>query len=664
MKKINRYSSKFNKKLIVLTSCLVLVFTIVFASKLKPTRLLGNLYNINDVEKNIDKLKVGDIINYEINGYSNWQVVSIDKESGTLDVVSKTNVEDITLKTKEDYENALETFQTTANKYTDNSYAIKARCVNRADLDNFGFDEVFWNADIYNGSVAYSNGRVKYNGTTDAETTYQFLPYVIYKGQGEYWNYNIGDEYDISIYGIDKWVFTEQPYSWNENIMLMPATPISVNISNEEFVRDPRGYINNILSEIKASDPNIVRVGNFGEYYGFDFIRYNDDIKNRFVSQSSKYSFFSGNMDSYLRDNYIELGFDTYNMNFDDDEYEYKWINYNKELPVTKGFRPIVTLKYTDKLVNGKSFKSALKVGDNVDYNAKEYYNWKVLSIDEKNKTVDIISGGIVSNLKLYGLDDFDNYEQTLQNIADQYKVGKNAISARSVAYTDLPNLNKMKDKVNTKYWTVEKKDYNRKSVNDTSSPYAANAFYDASIMYYDLNESTIQRRWVSLYISSGLDSGGGNVFFSAYNGTEDLSYTAGIRPVITLKLDSVKKIDDDKKDEIINNSTSNENKMSNEQMNNSNNYITSDKTTENNYFTIVNKKVIKPKKSSENSDNEKIYNNDDVEPKEEVNEYHNQNNGSGDKLVKYIIIAIIVLNVVLLAQIVISTFIIKNLKK
>ena len=228
----------------------------------------------------------------------------------------------------------------------------------------------------------------------------------------------------------------------------------------------------------------------------------------------------------------------------------------------------------------------------------------------------------------------------------------------------DVLNLNKMNDKVNTKYWTAEKKDYNRKSVNDTSSPYAANAFYDASIMYYDLNESTIQRRWVSLYISSGLDSGGGNVFFSAYNGTEDLSYTAGIRPVITLKLDSVKKIDDDKKDEIINNTTSNENKMSNEQMNNSNNYITSDKTTENNYFTIVNKKVTKVRKSSENGDNGTISNENDVEPKEEVNEYHNQNNGSGDKLVKYIIIAIIVLNVVLLAQIVISTFIIKNLKK
>lgn len=669
MKRNSRYNRNYNKKTkyIILASCLVLVLTVFFASQLKPSRLLGNLYNINDVEKNIGKIKVGDIINYDINGYSTWQVVSIDKESGTLDVVSKTNVEDVTLTTKEDYENALEIFQTTANKYTDDNYAIKARCVNRADLTNFAFDEVFWNADIYNGAVAFSDGRVKYNGTQNAETTYYFLPYIIYKGQGEYWNYNIGDEYDLDINGIDKWVFAEQPYSWNENILLIPSTPIPVNIASDEFSNNPEDYLNNILNGIKQSDSNVVRTGNMGNYYGFDLLVNNYELKNHFKNKSSKYSFFSGSLNSYLRDSYIELGFDTFNIDYDEETYEYKWINYNKEIPVTKGFRPVVTLKYSDKLVDGKSLKSGLKIGDNVDYNVNEYYNWKVLSIDEKNNTIDIISGGIVKNLKLYGQDDFDNYEQILQDAVNEYKVGDKAISARCVEYTDISNLNKINDKVNVKYWTSEKKDYNKKAVDDTSSPYATNAYYDASIMYYDINESTIQRKWVSLYISSGLNSGGISTL-SAYNGMGDLSFTAGIRPVITLKLDSVKKIDDSKKDEIINNSKSNQDKMSNEQQNNDNSYITSDntKTTENNYYTIINKNVKKSKKSNDNGNGNEVTNNDEdnIEDEEEVNKYYNESKGNDNKLVKYIIIAIIILNVAVLAQIIISTFIIKNLKK
>lgn len=664
MKKNNKRKYNYNKnkktKYMVIISCFVLLITILITSKLKPTKLLGNLYNINDVEKNIGKIKVGDIINYEINGYSNWQVVSVDKENGTLDVVSKTNVEDVTLTSKEDYKNALDIFQTTANKYTDNKYAIKARSVTRADLDNFGFDEVFWNADIYDEAVAFTDGRVKYNATEDGQTEYQFLPYVLYKAPNAYTSYNLGDEYNVNLNGIDKWIIVEQPDSRNENIMLIPSTPIPVTITDEEFANNPQGYLDNILVGIKEADSNVVRTGNIGNYYGFDLLRNNYELKNHFMNQSSKYSFFSGSLNSYLRDSYIELGFDTYNIDYDEDTYEYKWINYNKEIPVTKGFRPIVTLKFSDKLVDGKSLKSALKIGDYVDYNAKEYYNWRVLSIDEKNSTVDIVSGGIVKNLKLYGIDNFDNYEQIIQDIANEYKVGKNAISARIVEYTDLPNLNKMNDKVNVKYWTGEKKDYNKKAVNDTSSPYATNAYYDASIMFYDINESSIQRRWVSLYISSGLNSGG-NAPFSNYNGTGDLSFTAGIRPVITLKLDSVKKLDDDKVNEVINNSKSNQNKMSNEQMINSNSYITKDHTTDNNYFNIINRKA---KKSNDDSGNELSNDEKSIETdKDEVNEYHNESNGKNDKLVKYIIIAIVVLNLAIIVQIIISTFIIKNIK-
>ena len=152
----------FSNKKIIISLILVVIMIVLFSTKFNPIRLLSSTYNMNQLEESIGKIKIGDFIDYEINGYSNWQVVSIDKENNTLDVVSRENVEDITLETKDDYLNALDTFQETANKYTDNNLAIKARSVTRADLSNFAFDEEFWNADMYDGAIAYTSGKNKY----------------------------------------------------------------------------------------------------------------------------------------------------------------------------------------------------------------------------------------------------------------------------------------------------------------------------------------------------------------------------------------------------------------------------------------------------------------------------------------------------------------------
>ena len=228
--------------------------------------------------------------------------------------------------------------------------------------------------------------------------------------------------------------------------------------------------------------------------------------------------------------------------------------------------------------------------------------------------------------------------------------------------YDDLSNLNKINDNVNVKYWTYEKKDYNKKAVDDTSSPYATNAFYDASIMYYDINESIIQRKWVSLYISSGLNSGG-NSTLSAYNGTGDLSYTAGIRPVITIKVDDVEKVSEEEKDNIINEEKQQQQNINNEQQNNSETNVTNDTTRNvtNNYIQVIDKK------NDKNSKNELENNSiNDEDNTENVNNYYvtSSKKGNQNKLVKYIIIAIVVLNIAILGQIILSVFIIKNMKK
>lgn len=85
MKKI--FSEFLNNKLkwrqnkIIIPSLLsVLLIVLMLGGYILPKYLLGSVYSISEIENNIDKVKVGDTINYELNGYSDWQVISVDKE--------------------------------------------------------------------------------------------------------------------------------------------------------------------------------------------------------------------------------------------------------------------------------------------------------------------------------------------------------------------------------------------------------------------------------------------------------------------------------------------------------------------------------------------------------------------------------------------------------
>lgn len=644
-----------NKKYLIIGLSLILVFLVLFSTKLNPLRLLSSIYNVEDVDTSIGKIKLGDIIHYDLNGYSNWQVIYIDKKNNTLDVVSKTNTEDITLTTEDDYKNALNIFQETADKYVDGKYAIKARSVSRTDLDNFAFDEEFWNADIYDGAVAYTNGAIKYNGLEDNIDKYYILPLVYYTGVTDYNNYNIGDDFNLSAGGINEWIVADYPGS--ENIWLIPKVPFEVSFSDPEFAANPDIYIYNLYQNIKNDSDNIESVRNYSNVFNIANLFDTDELKNHYKSVGDEFNIIVDSINSNIYDNYQEYGFSIYNVNYVEDTSNCcNWHTHRNVIPVTKGFRPVVTFKYSDKLVDGKNLSTDLEIGDYVNYKALGYNNWRVLSIDEDNNTVDIISGGIVKNIYLYGENDFENYEDLLQSEVDTYKVGDNVISARPVEYNDIINLNKMKDDVNAKYWSYEKKEYNKSANDETSSAYATNGYYDASIMYYDVDEAIVKRKWVSLFISSGMSSGNSSVL-SNYNGMGDLSFTAGIRPVITVKLDTVEKIDDNSKNEIIDESKINDRKINNEQNINDNNHITNDNQNRtNSYYNISNGKKDDKTNELENID-------DNIE---EVNNYYNSGNkaGSKNKLVKYIIIAIVVLNIAIIGQVILSLFIIKNMKK
>lgn len=113
-------NKKSNAIKVLITSIFMVILIIVLVGiSVNPNRLMGSVYNINDLNTNIKKIKIGDSIKYEINGYSDWKVIYIDKVNGTIDVVSKDNVSEITISDKDDFDNALDIFQTEADKYVD-----------------------------------------------------------------------------------------------------------------------------------------------------------------------------------------------------------------------------------------------------------------------------------------------------------------------------------------------------------------------------------------------------------------------------------------------------------------------------------------------------------------------------------------------------------------
>ena len=616
-------------KILITSICMVILIIVLVGVSVKPNRLLGSVYNINDLSSDISKLKVGDTIKYEINGYSDWKVIYIDKENNTVDVVSKENLTDITIEDKDDFDNSLSIFQTEADKYVDGKYAIKARCVTRADLENFAFGEAFWTADNYNGSVAYTSGKITYVDFEDFEDVYYLLPYIRYQ-MPDTGSYSTGDLFNEEINGISEWFVLD---NYGDSLMLMPKYPIKINMKeSEDFFNDPYTYVQNILDEFR-NNGRVWEVGHMFQRYGNDRINEYAQVRNFYVLQNKPYRLLRGWFNNGYGEGYKGVYFEYELYRSDSNRVECCYSDSLRQyVPVTKGFRPVVTLKLggsTDK----KDLNTNLSVGDNVNYNALEYKNWKVLSIDEANNTVDIISGGVVKNLYLQGKDDYENYEDILQSEADKYKSGSNVISARIVSYSDLANLNKINDRVNAKYWVDSKRQFNKQSTDDTSSPFTGNGYYNVGVMYYDINNTSIEKKWVSLYVAQGINQGN-QFFLSGYNGVGELSFTAGIRPVITLKLDQVEKLDESIKNDVINSSTNNDQYISNEQTNNN---------TNNNVIDDTNKII----------------------EKGDTNNYYNDyGNSEGDDLIKYILIGLIILNIAIIIQVILSTIIFKKMKK
>ena len=196
----------------------------------------------------------------------------------------------------------------------------------------------------------------------------------------------------------------------------------------------------------------------------------------------------------------------------------------------------------------------SIRVGDTINYEINGYDDWQVLYVDKENGTVDLVSGGIVKNVMISGDTGYNNYSEILQDEVNAYKNGPNVVGVRALAKSDLSNLNLIKDEVNAKYWLNSKKSV-RKILE--SNYYAQ--FY--SVLTSSYNGDEIESEYIYLFIYyTGVDSGVNN-------------YTAGIRPVVTMKVDALKKLSDEEVKKIEKSSVIADKPFANEQTNNNKNY-------------------------------------------------------------------------------------------
>ena len=122
----------------------VVLIAIVLGRLLGTNKALGSVYSIEHANQDIDSIKVGDTIRYDINGYDNWQVLYIDKENGTVDLVSGGVVKNVMITGDTGYNNYSDTLQDEVNAYKNGPDVVSVRPLAKSDLSNLNLikDEV------------------------------------------------------------------------------------------------------------------------------------------------------------------------------------------------------------------------------------------------------------------------------------------------------------------------------------------------------------------------------------------------------------------------------------------------------------------------------------------------------------------------------------------
>ena len=532
---------------------LVLSLTVVFSLTFNFSKLFGSVYDVDSIGENIDNIKIGDSINYTVNGYSDWEVLDINKEDNTIDVVSKKSVENVMIPcADEKCSDFYDVLQDSANKYIDGEYAISARSVGEDDLRKLKTEEevsAFWlnkktdNLLFY--SYSYCNG-CRYNSDslniTRSSKNGHIVP-VVDISVSDSSVFNVGDTYSYSLNGIEEWYVLY--ISNSTSISIIPSTPYKTDLTTnnnginiQQYVEsEMEKYKDDIVLSVRSISSSDVDALVTIDYYGKTQI--NDIYTGKFLGSSSiPLSSFQ-----HYKENLIFYNNEVIYSPCSDCGYVVSSNSYSV-YAYTSGFRPVVTLKYSQEEKDGKDIKDELKIGDYVKYSANAYNNWKVLDIDKENGTVDIISGGIVKNLSLEGKEDYENLTTILQEEVDKYKVGDSVVSARALSQDDYDNLRRMKDTLSVKYFLNNKLRYRDRGEDGVFDSSDSNLVYSVGLGYYNSSISDIDYDWAILE----------NEFMGIGTPaiTGSFRYTAGLRPIITLKLyevekeDNIDKVEDD----------------------------------------------------------------------------------------------------------------------
>ena len=576
------YRLKDNKKYIryLFPIGIFLFLLVVFlGSRIIPAMLANNVYNIGDLNGNINNVKTGDIINYEINGYSKWRVLSVDKENGTVEVTSDSNVYDLTIEPNKTVDEYNQIFQTEADKFYDDRYVINSRTIAKSDSLTFDTKGEFWLANVNENTLMTNKTggqdssqiifkeRINLDDNFNKIYVIPFFEVIIPDGNAIG---NIGETIDFSLGGVESWTLENiNRRSYNRygstigasGLVFTANTPIELPINSIYDVNEVAySYINSFDSDAIVSS---ILNRRFDYLYAstkierFGFSRNVDSLLNNpeiFGDNGYVYFYYLENdKDNLHRCVERKYNIDCNNDNdiiklYSDGSKEYYNIRY---LPKTLkfGYRPVLTLKLSDEDV-GKGTNDSLHIGDNIKYESNGYRNWKVLSINEDAGTIDVISGGVVKNLSLYGIDDYNNYEEILQREVDVYK-NETAVSARAITPSDVDLLVSMKDRVKSMYWYNDKIEAKTKKQSDlqTSSTLSTSEYvtsYGVGILWTDVGD---------YYVNNGISSSTGISkyyvrfytkelgTFQYYLGNGNMSYIAGLRPIITLKADSVKRL-------------------------------------------------------------------------------------------------------------------------
>ena len=531
-----------NKKFVITTIIFfVLLVAVVFGITISFSGILGSTYDIDNIEKNIDKIKVGDSINYTANGYNDWKVLSIDKENKTMEIISRTSTEDVEIKST-DVDNYLDILQATANKYMDGKYAIDARSIITNNNEYGMVEELGYWVARDSSCLEHSTGSI----CVDNHINGYYMP-VVTLNVGDTSGFYVNNNYNYSLNGISDWTILY--VNENGSISIVPSSSIYFLYEQSEQFPNLSLYIESEIAKFK--DDNVLDVRAYSSK--------DASILDR-CSSADLYTGKVNRVESYEENGELLIKYDKYFLeSIDGCNDETNETEFTIASSFTNGFVPVVTIKYGQP--EGKNVSSKLKVGDYVKYSANAYDSWKVLNIDEEKNTVEVVSTSGVKELTLKGKEDYDNYEDILQTEVNRYKNGDIAISARTLeeyddfetlVSIDVPLVKKNRFVFINKKNTYRDKDYNR---------------VDYRIYTFKFDESNI-----SLSISNGNFGHNTTLYSTAIDseleqmsatGSQEYSVTAQLLPVITLKLSEVEKVSEGTVDNNSNNST-NTNKNNN----------------------------------------------------------------------------------------------------